>query len=225
MAFDPFREFSMDVLCAVSSLLLVLIYYLYHAARVRRDPSYSIHYVNALARRAWVESVMSNAGKDVMAVQTLRNFIMNAILMVSTTTLLLIGTLTLSGQADTISRSWHAINLGGSHAAELWIAKVMCLLAVLLVAFFCYALSIRLANHVLFMLNIPPDVQRQHEALAPGAVAFRLNRAGQLVAIGMRCYFFAIPLVFWLFGPLYMLAATAGVVLILSRLDRHKQGI
>jgi len=78
---------------------------------------------------------------------------------------------------------------------------------------------------VLFMLNIPPDVQRQHEALAPGAVAFRLNRAGQLVAIGMRCYFFAIPLVFWLFGPLYMLAATAGVVLILSRLDRHKQGI
>ena len=41
----------------------------------------------------------------------------------------------------------------------------------------------------------------------------------------MRCYFFAIPLVFWLFGPLYMLAATAGVVLILSRLDRHKQGI
>ena len=68
MAFDPFREFSMDVLCAVSSLLLLLIYYLYHAARVRRDPSYSIHYVNALARRAWVESVMSNDGKDVMAV-------------------------------------------------------------------------------------------------------------------------------------------------------------
>jgi len=225
MAFDPFREFSMDVLCAVSSLLLVLIYYLYHAARVRRDPSYSIHYVNALARRAWVESVMSNAGKDVMAVQTLRNFIMNGILMVSTSALLIVGTLTLSGQAENITRSWHAINLGGSHAAELWILKVMCLLAVLLVAFFCYALSIRLANHVLFMLNIPPDVQRQHEALAPGAVAFRLNRAGQLVAIGMRCYFFAIPLVFWLFGPLYMLAATAGVVLILSRLDRHKQGI
>lgn len=225
MAFDLFREFSVDVLCVVSSLLLVLVYYLYHAARVRRDPTYSIHYVNALARRAWVESVMSGAGKDVMAVQTLRNFIMNAILMVSTTTLLLIGTLTLSGQADNISRSWHAINLGGSHAAGLWIAKVMCLLAVLLVAFFCYALSIRLANHVLFMLNVPPDVQRQHDALAPGAVAFRLNRAGQLVAIGMRCYFFAIPLVFWLFGSLYMLAATAGVVLLLSRLDRHNQGI
>jgi uncharacterized membrane protein len=225
MAFDLFREFSTDVLCVASSLLTVFVYYLYHVARVRRDPTYSIHYVNALARRAWVESVMSNAGKDVMAVQTLRNFIMNGIMMVSTTTLLLIGTLTLSGQADTISRSWHAISLGGSHAAELWIVKVMCLLAVFLVAFFCYALSIRLANHVLFMLNIPPDVQRQHDALAPAAVAFRLNRAGQLVAIGMRCYFFAIPLVFWLFGPLYMLAATVGVVLILSRLDRHKQGI
>lgn len=225
MAVNLFQEFGTDVVCITSSLLVVFAYYLYHVARVRRDPSYSIHHANALARRLWVESVMSSPGKDIMAVQTLRNFIMNGILMVSTTTLLLMGTLTLSGQTEVIARSWHAINLGGSHAAELWIIKVMCLLAVFLVAFFCYALSIRLTNHVLFMINIPRDAQHQHDALTPAAVAFRLNRAGQLIAIGMRCYFFAIPLVFWLFGPVYMLVATVGVVAILSRLDRHNQGI
>jgi uncharacterized membrane protein len=218
-------EFRTDVICVVLSLLVVLAYYLLHAARVRRDPSYSIHYVNAFARKAWVEHVMANPAKDVMAVQTLRNYIMNGILMVSTTTLLIVGTLTLSGQTESISRSWHAINLGGSHVAELWIIKIICLLADFLVAFFCYALSIRLANHVLFMVNVPKEVYLSQAMLAPEAVASRLNRSGQLIAIGMRAYFFAIPLVFWLFGPIYMVVATVGVVVILSRLDRHRHGV
>lgn len=220
-----FREFGTDALCAALSLFIVFVYYALHAARARKDPSYSIHHVNEVARRAWIEHVMNNPGKDIMAVQTLRNFIMNGILMVSTSALLIVGTLTLSGQAETISRSWHAINLGGSHAAELWIFKVMCLLADFLLAFFCYALSIRLANHVLFMMNLPKEAQGMLDALSPAEVAFRLNRAGQLIAIGMRAYFFAIPLVFWLFGPVYMLLATTGITAILSRLDRQKQGI
>lgn len=219
------REFGTDVTCAALSLALIAVYYAIHAARTKRDPSFSIHYTNEVARRAWIEYVMSTPGKDIMAVQTLRNYIMNAILMVSTSSLLIVGTLTLSGQAESISRSWHVINLGGSHSAELWIFKVMCLLADFLIAFFCYALSIRLANHVLFMMNLPPELRDQIPALAPAEVANRFNRSGQLIAIGMRAYFFAIPLVFWLFGPLYLLISTAGVVVLLSRLDRQQQGI
>lgn len=218
-------EYRTDVVCFALSLLVVLAYYVLHAAKVKKDPSYSIHYVNGVARRAWVEHVMTTPGKDIMAVQTLRNFIMNGILMVSTTSLLIVGTLTLSGQTESISRSWHAISLGGSHAAELWIIKIMCLLADFMVALFSYVLSIRLANHVLFMLNIPKDVYSHQKALSPEAVAARLNRAGQFIAIGTRAYFFAIPLVFWLFGPIYMLAATIGIVLMLSRLDRQRHGI
>lgn len=219
------REFGTDILCVALGLLAIAVYYILHAARGSKDPSYSIHYANEVARRAWIEHVMSNPGKDVMAVQTLRNFIMNGILMVSTSTLLIVGTLTLSGQADTIARSWHAINLGGSHSAELWIFKIMCLLADFLLAFFAYAMAIRLANHVLFMVNLPREAQLLLPALSPSEVAARFNRAGRLIAVGMRAYFFAIPLVFWLFGPLYMLAATLGVVALLSRLDRQQQGI
>ncbi len=222
---EMFREFGADIFCATASLLLVAAYYLVHLVRARRDPSYSIHYANEVARRAWIEYVMANPTKDVMAVQTLRNFIMNGILMVSTSALLIVGTLTLSGQAENITRSWHAINLGGSHAAELWIFKVMCLLAAFLLAFFSYALSIRLANHVLFMMNLPREAQQLLPALSPREVADRFNRAGKYIAIGMRAYFFAIPLVFWLFGPAYMLIATACVVALLSRLDRQQQGI
>jgi uncharacterized membrane protein len=219
------REFGADIAAVVFSLSMVIVYYAKHRTLVRRDPTYSIHFVNELTRRIWVEHVMGNTGKDIMAVQTLRNFIMYPILMVSTATLLIMGTLTLSGQTENIARSWHVLNLVGSHSAELWIVKVMCLLADFLTAFFAYAMSIRLANHVLFMVNVPKEFQEAHEALSSEHVARRLNQAGYMIAIGLRSFLFAIPLVFWLFGPLFLLLATAGIVLFLSRLDRHHEGL
>jgi uncharacterized membrane protein len=197
-------------------------YYFYLRFRVRRDPTYSIHVVNEVARRLWVQHVMANPNRDVMAVQTLRNFIMVGILMVSTATLLIIGTLTLSSQADTIARSWHAINHLGPPSAELWTVKVLCLLADFLVAFFAFTMAIRLANHVLFMINVPAELRENSEALAPDAVARRLNRAGYMIAVGIRSLFVAVPLVFWLFGPVFLVIATIGLLIVLYRLDRNQ---
>lgn len=209
-----------DMLALAFSVCLVGAYYLHMRHRIRQDPHYSIHAVNALARRLWVEHVMSNPGKDVMAVQTLRNFIMVGIMMASTTSLLIMGTLTLSGQAENIIRNWHVLGNYGSHSAALWIFKVICLLAAFLVAFFAYAMSMRLATHVLFMLNVPRDGQGVHPGLSPESVAQRLIQAGNMVAIGMRAIIFAVPIVFWLFGPLFLALSTIGLVFFLYHLDR-----
>ena len=110
----------------------------------------------------------------------------------------------------------------GSHSPQLWILKVMCLLADFLVAFFAYAMSMRLANQVLFMLNVPHRDQGILPALSPECVAKRLVRAGNMVAIGMRAYLFAIPLVFWLFGSIFLALATVGLVITLNYLDRYE---
>jgi uncharacterized membrane protein len=214
------REYGADAAAMAVSATLVGAYYLWLWVQVRRDPTYTIHGVNELARTLWVANVMHNPSRDIMAVQTLRNFVMGASLMASTATLLIIGTLTLSGQAENISRSWHALNVVGTHSAELWIIKVLCLLADFIVAFFAFAMAVRLANHVLFMLNVP-QFDRHHN-LSPDAVARRLNRAGALFAIGMRAFFFSVPLVFWLFGPTFLMIATTGLVIALHRLDRSE---
>ena len=174
--------------------------------------------MNQLARTLWVEQVMSHPGKDVMAVQTLRNFVMGASLMASTAALLVVGTLTLSGQAEGISRTWHIFAGYGSGSAQIWIVKVLCLLADFIIAFFAFAMAVRLANHVAFMINIP--VEDVPPVLSPRQVAQRLNRAGNHFAIGLRAFFFAVPLVFWLFGPGFLVAASAGLVATLHRLDR-----
>jgi uncharacterized membrane protein len=219
------RMWGPDLLSLAVSALMLGAYYVRHRIRVRRDPTYSIHFVNESARRLWVQHVMANPSRDVMAVQTLRNFVMVGILMVSTTTLLIIGTLTLSGQADNIARTWHAINHLGPPSAELWTIKVLCLLADFLVAFFASTMSIRLANHVVFMINVPPELREGIDALSPLAVASRLNRAGYMISFGIRSFLVAVPLVFWLFGPAYLVIATVGLVIVLSRLDRNQLSI
>lgn len=214
-----YREMGADAIAAAVSAAIVAGYYLFLRAKVRADPLYTIHAVNQLARSLWVEGVMANPSRDVMAVQTLRNFVMGASLMASTAALLIIGTLTLSGQVEAVSRNWHVMSPYGSVSPELWIVKVLALLADFIVAFFAFAMSVRLANHVAFMINVrTADVP---PALSPEAVARRLNRAGNHFATGLRAFFFAVPLVFWLFGPAFLALATLGLVVALHRLDRN----
>jgi uncharacterized membrane protein len=217
---DVFSGMDIDLVAFAISATIVSAYYYFLRRKVRANPTYTIHGVNALARRLWVENIMRNPAKDIMAVQSLRNFIMAPSLMASTAALLIIGTLTLSGQAENISHSWHVLSIGGSHSTQLWILKVMLLLVDFIVAFFAFAMSVRLANHVLFMVNVPEH--DAHHNLSPKAVARRLHRAGNMFAIGMRAFFFAIPLVFWLFGPYFLLIASVGLVMTLYRLDRSE---
>jgi uncharacterized membrane protein len=211
-----------DAVALAISVGSVAAYYVFLNLKARRNPTYTIHGVNALARALWVENVMRNAAKDVMAVQTLRNFVMGASLMASTAALLVIGTLTLSGQADHVTQNW--MSLGASDAASAaWSAfKVTCLLADFIVAFFAFVMSVRLANHVVFMVNVPDH--GAHHSLSPQAVARRLQRAGNLFAVGMRAFFFAVPLVFWLFGPHFLVLASLALVVTLYHLDRSEPG-
>ena len=216
-----FYELQTDLGAFAVSSIIVAGYYYFLWRKTRNNPTYTIHGVNALARSCRVENIMRNSAKDIMAVQTLRNFIMAPSLIASTAALLIIGTLTLSGQAENISHSWHALSLGGSHSTELWIMKVMLLLVDFIVAFFAFAMCVRLANHVLFMVNVPEH--DAHHDLSPSAVARRLHRAGNMFAIGMRAFFFAIPLVFWLFGPYFLLISSIGLVIALYNLDRSEK--
>ncbi|MDD5366019.1 MAG: DUF599 domain-containing protein [Gallionellaceae bacterium] len=215
---DLLKSFGVDLAAFLFSAMLIGAYYLFLNLRLRKDPTYTIQGVNELARALWVINVMNNPSRDIMAVQTLRNFIMGASLMASTAALLIIGTLTLSGQAENIAHSWHVLNLISAHSAEIWIIKVLCLLIDFIVAFFAFAMSVRLANQVVFMINVPDP--GAHPSLSPHGVGQRLNRAGSLFTIGMRAFFFAVPLVFWLFGPVFLMIATTWLVFSLYRLDR-----
>jgi uncharacterized membrane protein len=213
--------FSNDLLGFAVSVTILVAYHLFLGYKLRRDPAYTIHGVNALARSAWVESVMKSGDKEILAVQTLRNAIMGPTFLASTAALLIIGTLTLSGQTDKLQETWHTLNAYGAKHPALWQTKVVLLLLDFLVAFFGFIMAIRLFIHVGFMINVP--LSMNHRPISPEHVAMHLNRAGSYHSIGMRAYYFAVPLLFWLFGPHFMLGSTVILVAVMFHIDRTPQ--
>ena len=153
----------------------------------------------------------------------LSNSTMAATFLASTAILVIIGVLTLSGPGDKLSETWHALNLFGSKRPELWLIKLLLLLLDFLVAFFSFSSAIRVFNHVGYMISLPTAgtmAKANPAAVTPPQVAHHLNRAGGYYRVGMRAYYYSVPLIFWLFGPLYMLLATLGLIIVLRRLDR-----
>ena len=224
MSSDPgnmlylFLSFRYDLICLLASVLLVIAYHLFLRCKIKKNPTYTVQAINSIARTAWVETIMHDDHKAVLAVQTLRNSTMAATFLASTSILLIIGVLTLSEQGGKFEATWHALNTLGAKHPELWMTKLIFLLLALFVAFFSFAMSIRIFNHVGYMINVPLGLN--HKMITPAHVATHLNRAGRFYSIGMRAYYFLVPLVFWLFGPHFMLVSTVGLLFVLYRIDR-----
>jgi len=212
------KSFSSDLSSFLASVLLVAAYHIFLRRKIRRDPAYTVQAVNRIARTAWVETIMQDDKHAVLAVQTLRNSTMAATFLASTAVLMIIGVLTLSGQGDKLESAWHALNMVGAINPMLWMAKLILLLLDLFVAFFSFSMAVRVFNHVGYMINVP--LRLNHKMITPAHVATHLNRAGHFYSMGMRAYYFLVPLVFWLFGPHFMLVATICLLMVLYRIDR-----
>jgi len=213
-----FSTFRNDLAAFAASGILLVAYHRFLAYKVRHKPAYTVQAVNVIARTAWVESIMRDGKRDVLAIQTLRNSTMAATFLASTAVVLIIGVMTLSGQADKLDSTWHILNIFGAKHAALWQIKLLLMLIDLFFAFFSFSMSIRIFNHVGYMINVPLAMNKK--MISPAHVAVHLNRAGYFYSIGMRSYHLVVPLVFWLFGPHFMLASTVGLIVVLYRLDR-----
>ncbi len=218
---DSLLHFRYDILGFATSIALVIGYHYYLRWRLQRDRAYTIQGVNALARGDWVKSVMSSGGRDVLAVQTLRNSTMAATFLASTAILLSIGVLNLSEQGDKFSTIFQSVNYLGANDKELWVVKILCMLVDFLWAFFSFSLAIRMYNHVGYLINTPTNYCGHGNT--PAYVGKLLNRGGWYYSIGMRSYYLSVPLIFWLFGPLLLLAATVGLIVVFYHVDRTPQ--
>lgn len=210
-------NFISDIAGFVISLALIIAYHGYVRYRSSKDSSYTVQSVNNQVRCAWVENIMHRRD-GILAVQTLRNSMMAATFLASTSVLMIIGALTLSEQGDKLRTTWEMLNVFGTTDPRLWLVKMLVLLVDLLFAFFGFAMAIRLFHHVGYMINAPQNVNLV--AADPAHVSAHLNRAGFFYSVGMRAYYYTVPLLFWLFGPLFMLGGTIALVIALYHLDR-----
>jgi uncharacterized membrane protein len=200
-------------LCA----LMVAIYQWRLARRVRRNPDVTVQGMNAAARAAWVRRVTEDRDLHTMAVQTFRNSTMAASLMASTAVLLIFGILNFSTSVDKVAAFGRGISTWGSHEPGMWVFKLMVLIVDFFVAFFAFALAIRGYHHAGFLLNVPLDPK--HGGVSVQKITNMLHRTARYYSIGMRTYYLAVPLLLWLFGPIWMLIATVALLVVLNHLD------
>ena len=90
--------FGNDLFSFLLCVLLLVGYNGFMAHKVRKGPTHTVRAINAMARAAWVETIMARGKPEVIPVQTLRNSTMAATFLASTAVLLTIGALTLSGR-------------------------------------------------------------------------------------------------------------------------------
>ncbi|RME48424.1 MAG: DUF599 domain-containing protein [Deltaproteobacteria bacterium] len=205
-----------DLLLFLVSAALYLAYEAFLSRRVRSNPNYSVQAVNQRLRRAWVAYVLEREERAIVAVQTLRNTTMSATFLASTAVLLMLGTLNLMSHTERLATSWQLFMGSEPAHPEFWIVKLFALVIDFFVAFFSFAMAIRLFNHAGYQLTLTPE----RSPMTVEEIATSLNRAGRHYTIGMRAYYLSVPLVCWLFDPLLMLIGMLGIVLFLSQLDK-----
>lgn len=198
-----------------SSVLIVVGYHLYLRGRIQRSPLTTAFGLTNYLRRAWVEMIMQDK-RDILAVQTLRNWIMTASFLASTAILIDLATLNLLFRVDSAIKYSSALNFVGSRHEALLLVKVLLVTLDFFFAFFSFSLAIRYYNHVNFMINISAD---RENLVTVDSVAQALNLATTHYTLGMRAYYLAVPLTLWLFGPILMFIGTVILTGVLHKLD------
>jgi uncharacterized membrane protein len=207
-----------DFIALATSCLMIVIYYLYLGYRTRREPNFSVHTLNARIREHWVDMVMNKDNMEILAIQTLRNSVMAANFMASTSILLIIGALNLSEKIGQWALDWHPFGLKQPFSPELWQIKLSLLLLDFSIAFYCFSMAIRFFNHVGYMINLPSD-SSPDGGLYKQTCAY-LNRAGSYYSFGTRTFFFSLPIILWFFGPYFLPLSTLVLIAGLAMLDK-----
>ncbi len=208
---------SLEILLVALTVALIVSYHTHLYITVRRDPlTTSIGSRNHM-RQKWVK-VMIKEKRDILAVQTLRNQVMAATFLASTSILICLGSLSAAFRPGVFGEIAHTLNLVGTKSATLWMVKLMVLGILFFITFFNFTLSIRYYNHVGFMINASEE---NDTSVSDTAVADVINHGALHYTIGMRGFYLSVPLALWLFGPTWMFFGSLILIVVLYRLDRE----
>jgi uncharacterized membrane protein len=206
-----------EIYPALASLLIFLLYHAHLIYQVRRHPlTTSIGVTNHL-RGHWVESVMRD-NRDILAVQTLRNWVMSSSFLASTAILISLGFVNLAASPEKIGEISPGLQMMAREHQALWLFKMMGLILDFFFIFFNFCLAIRYYNHVNFMINVPSTLAHK---ITPDYITGILNRGMAHYTLGMRGYYVAVLLILGLFGAIWMFFGTVILLCFLFYLDRH----
>ena len=193
---DFFNACAEDFLVS-SFFLLFFFYHLHLFHRVLRDPISTTIGQNFEMRRAWSVLMIVNPGKHFTAVQTIRNLIMSASMLASTSVALNTATFVFLVNYENIPGIVDLNVFGTDRMKPAY--KLLSLTICFLFSFFCYMQSIRMNNHASFQMSLSTEECR---FVDDEVISDNLNYSANFFTLGNRGYLLAFINILWLFGPL-----------------------
>ncbi|KAK7410337.1 hypothetical protein VNO78_01046 [Psophocarpus tetragonolobus] len=210
------KKCYLDVILVPLGFLINIGYHFWLWHTVRTNPHTTIVGINASGRRNWVVAMMKdNEKKNILAVQSLRNTIMGATLMATTSILLCSGLAAIVSSTYSVKKPLEDTVYGG-HGEFMISLKYVTLLSIFLFSFLCHSLSIRFINQVNILINTPQDPM---SLVTPEYVHEMLEKGFLLNTVGNRLFYAALPLLLWIFGPVLVFLCSLTMVPVLYNLD------
>jgi uncharacterized membrane protein len=205
--------FNSDLISFTVSLAFILIYSLY--SKLKHSPAQSnVHLFNAQIRKQWVQKIMGNDSLSIVAIQTLRNSVIAANFMASTSILLIMGALNLSEKTKHLALPFPFNDIHSADYIDIWQLKLGLLLLSFSFAFYCFSMATRFFNHVGYMISLSVDNNLVKQTSS------YLNKAGSYYSLGIRTFFFSIPIILWFFSPYFLILGTLVLIVWLAVLNK-----
>jgi len=210
---------SLDWTAFALFLVIVTSYRVFLAWMLRNNEKKLILGKLQIYRNAWIVA-HSQDKSNLVVVQTLRNTIMSASFLASTAIILIMGVFSL---LSFISGHQHSDVVNGIFSSvdpvvEMW--RVFLIIITLIYTFINFTWYIRDMNYIGFILNIPKkDLDFIEGRDSTEMLSNRFLKAGLRFSMGMRGYYFLMPLFLWLIHPFFMIASILFVVVVLLKRD------
>jgi uncharacterized membrane protein len=204
-----------EIVFGLATFVVLTAYHIYWLYQVRRAPLRTYTGITRYLRHIWVESIMTEK-RDILSVQTLRNWIMASSFLASTAMLIGLGLLSFLIRPEHMSEIPFEFTLIFSKMKTLFLAKLMILMVHFFFAFFSFTLSIRYLNQINFMINVPIECD---PLLTPDFIAHTLDLGMLHYTMGMRAFYLSVVVTLWLFGPVWMFIGSLVLTYILYNLD------
>lgn len=202
---------SVFVFC---TFLLLGFYHINLLKRYRKMPETTIMGRHNIIRNEWVK--LDKEGRELVIVQTMRNLIMSASFLASTAILLMVGFLGAAFTTDKLHQLTYSLNILGVESQSLWMFKMLIIVVTYFVSFFNFTIAIRSCVFLSMMSNLKgnKNIKNYDDALSK-----EVNRISNHYALGMRGFYISIPIILWLFGPVWMLLGSVLLLIVLKRID------
>lgn len=214
-----FANFQLFDWVAFVLFLAALFFYRYFLAFMLKHHSHRL-FLGKLQeyRRAWIAGHFG--GKNgIVVVQTLRNMLMTASFMASTSILLMIGAFNLLRSLTPPEMAENFFMTGVSQP-PVEVFKILLIILLLSYSFFNFSWFLREINYMSIVLNIPVE---QLDEIEDGESSEHIARmfltSGIHFSLGMRGFYFLIPLLIWFFSPVLMICTTAVILYVLIHRD------